>query len=182
MLPFPALIAEDLDVSGWQSLAHFGFAVHEASESGFKGASGSLLFLDVLRKIDQDLVVGLRTASLGSKIEGHSLYRLGVGPAIFWQVDADILLGLNINIFKEVTETKSEERLYKSVGYESTVSLLRQYQIYEKVHFAVGGFWAYYRGGLDLHSAIEPRPQRFQNLDTNRGSYRGIEISLRTSL
>ncbi len=170
----------------WVTGAHLGYGVNQQSSTGFKNVGGSLMFLDVLRTFDDGFEVGLRTIAQGGQESRNEYYRMGAGPMISYNFYKNWRAQFSLSFFNETANDETKERAYKSRGRTYQLGWERSRQLVKNLDLAWGGFYMVHQGTVSLSdgmaSSNNAASSRFANISTNKGTTRGVEISLRFKL
>ncbi len=170
----------------WVTGAHLGYGVNQQSSTGFKNVAGSLMFLDVMRTLDDGLEVGLRTIAQGGQESRNEYYRMGAGPMISYNFYKNWRAQFSLSFFNETANDETKERAYKSKGRTYQLGWERSRELVKNVDLAWGGFYMVHQGNVSLSngtaSSNNAASTRFSNISTNKGTTRGVEISLRFKL
>ena len=169
----------------WATGAHLGYGVNQQSTTGFKNVAGSLMFLDVLRTLDDGLEMGLRTIAQGGQENNNEYYRMGAGPLISYNFYKNWRAQFSLSFFNETANDETKERAYKSKGRTYQFGWERSRELIKNVDLAWGGFYMVHQGNVSLSDGMaspNTASTRFSNISTNKGTTRGVEVSLRFKL
>jgi len=164
----------------WSTATHLGYGVVDRSSTGFKDVAGSMMFLDVTRKVGDDVSIGLRTIGQGGEASGAEFYRLAAGPAANMRLGTWNVHG-SVGLFRESVNAADSTRIYKSMGRIVLFGLQRVRPIAGGAELAWGSFVSLHDGSVDMltpdAAAISTHGSK-----SNFGISHGIECSLKLPL
>jgi len=169
----------------WTTGAHLGYGVNQQSSTGFKDVAGSLMFLDILRTVQDGIEVGLRTIAQGGQESKNEYYRMGAGPMISYNFYKNWRAQFSLSFFNETANDNTKEQAYRSKGRTYQFGWERSRELIKNVDLAWGGFYMVHQGNVSLSDSMassNTASTRFSNISTNKGTTRGIEFSLRFKL
>jgi hypothetical protein len=153
--------AEGSDVSGsaaggaWSATTHMGFAVVDRSTTGMEKVTGSLVLLDVGRRVTSTVDLGFRSAAQGGKRPGKEYYRLAAGPVVSWRFADRWLAQVALGLFEESGLDGSGDPSYESRGHTVTFNWQRTFPLGKRAELAWGGFMMRHQGDVALPEATE---------------------------
>lgn len=184
-----AVIATTLIISGLAkaeaglvSSSHLGFAIANQSSTGFRNASGSLVFLDIVRPTGT-FGFGVRTAAQGSEVgqgPAKSYYRLGAGPLVSWGISPGWQLQSSIGFFHETALDQDRQKIYQSHGVAELVGWERLYRLSSHAAATFGGFAIHHSGGTSPSQGVPMGAAAMSSV--NRGFSQGVEVGLQVAL
>jgi len=169
----------------WATGAHLGYGVNQESSTGFKNVAGSLMFLDVLRSVQNGVEIGFRTIAQGGQESRNEYYRMGAGPMISYNFYKSWRAQFSLSFFNETANDETKEKAYSSKGRTYQFGWERSRELVKNVDLAWGGFYMIHQGNVTLSDSMassNTASTRFANISTNNGTTRGVEISLRFKL
>lgn len=173
------------------SASHLGLAKIQKSTTGYKGSDGSVMFLDILKKMNQNsenswtnFAIGLRTYASGASNNNSKFYRLASGLLIENIMYQKWYIQFGISLFKEEASFSDNSKYYKSQGILYQINWGHIIKIVSLCQLSLGGFWDLYHGNLDLsyHNNINNNIGFIIDKTKNIGLTQGIDISLRITL
>jgi hypothetical protein len=185
LLAMPAKPARSESNQTWATGAHLGYGVNQQSSTGFKNVAGSLIFLDVLRNVKNGFEIGLRTIAQGGQESSNEYYRMGAGPMISYNFYKNWRAQFSLSFFNETANDATKERAYRSKGRTYQLGWERSRELIKNVDLAWGGFYMVHQGNVSLSDSMassNAASTRFSNISTNKGTTRGVEVSLRFKL
>lgn len=132
----------------WSATTHLGFAVVDRSTTGMEKVTGSLVLLDVSRRITSKLDLGFRSAAQGGKRPGREYYRLAAGPVVSWKFNDRWLAQLALGLFEETGLDGAGDPSYESRGHSVTFNWERTFPLGKRAELAWGGFMMRHQGDI----------------------------------
>lgn len=171
-----SLLAPVAHAQEWSTATHLGLGIVDRSTTGFEKVAGSLVFLDVARRVAPQVEVGLRTSAMGGQHGEGAYYRLGTGPLVSWKVNESLTLQASVARFDESAQDEDGNPLYRSRGASGLIGWEHTRAFGPRVEAAWGGFLTQHRG------ALQPAAAGVTTAGENAGYGHGLEACLRVRL